>query len=330
LQVSPENCNFALEKKIPGMPSQVKIFSGRAMIPLASKIAKSYGTELGTVVITEFSDGEFQPSFEENIRGKDVFIVQSTFAPAGNLLELLMLIDAARRASARNIIAVIPYFGYARQDRKDKPRVSIASKLIANLLSTAGVQRLITIDLHADQIQGFFDVPVDHLYASSVFIPYLRDLNLPRLTFASPDTGGTRRVAAYAKFLNTDFVICYKQRSKPNEVEKMALVGDVEGRDVVLIDDIVDTAKTLVKAAEIIKSNGASSVRAFCTHPILSQNAVSMIEKSVLSELVVTDTIPLKKQSSKIKVITTADLFAVVIKRVESHESISSLFKFKE
>jgi len=229
------------------MPNQVKIFSGRAMNYLAQLIAKSYGTPLGTVVVTDFCDGEFQPSFEENIRGNDIFIVQSTFAPASNLLELLMLIDAARRASARNIIAVIPYFGYARQDRKDKPRVSIAAKLVANLLSTAGVQRIITIDLHADQIQGFFDVPVDHLYASSIFLPYLRNLNLPKLTMASPDTGGTRRVAAYAKFLNTDFVICYKQRSKPNQVEKMALVGEVEGRDVILVDDIVDTAGTLTK-----------------------------------------------------------------------------------
>jgi ribose-phosphate pyrophosphokinase len=310
--------------------SQVKIFSGRAMNYLAKQIAKSYGTELGTVVVTDFCDGEFQPSFEENIRGKDVFIIQSTFAPANNLLELLMLIDAARRASARNIIAVIPYFGYARQDRKDKPRVSIASKLVANLLSTAGVQRIITIDLHADQIQGFFDVPVDHLYASSIFLPYLRDLNMPKLTFASPDTGGTRRVAAYAKFLNTDFVICYKQRSKPNEVEKMALVGEVEGRDVILVDDIVDTARTLTKAAEIIKANGANSVRAICTHPLLSKNAVETIEKSVLSEIVVTDTIPLQHDCKKIKVLTTADLFSEVIKRVETHESISSLFKFKE
>lgn len=312
------------------MPNQVKIFAGRAMNHLGQKIAETYGTTLGTVVVTDFCDGEFQPSFEENIRGNDIFIVQSTFAPASNLLELLMLIDAARRASARNIIAVIPYFGYARQDRKDKPRVSIASKLIANLLSTAGVQRIITIDLHADQIQGFFDVPVDHVYASSIFLPYIKTLNLPRLTFASPDTGGTRRVAAYAKFLNTDFVICYKQRSKPNEVEKMALVGEVEGRDVILVDDIVDTAGTLTKSAEIIMANGASSVRAVCTHALLSQNAVKRIEQSVLSELVVTDTIPLRKECEKIKVLTTAHLFAEVIKRVESHESISSLFKFGE
>jgi len=312
------------------MPNKVKIFSGRTTQYLAEKIARSYGTELGTVVVTEFCDGEFQPSFEENIRGNDIFIVQSTFAPASNLLELLMLIDAARRASARNIIAVIPYFGFARQDRKDKPRVSIAAKLMANLLSTAGVQRIITIDLHADQIQGFFDVPVDHLFASSIFVPYLKKMNYPNLTMASPDTGGTRRVATYAKFLSTDFVICYKQRGKPNEVTKMALVGDVKGRDVVLVDDIVDTAGTLTKAANIIMDNGASSVRAMCTHPIFSNNALERIEKSPILEMVVTDTIPLKKESNKVKVLSTASLFAEVIKRVESHESISSLFKFGE
>lgn len=312
------------------MPNKVKIFSGRTTQYLAEKIARSYGTELGTVVVTEFCDGEFQPSFEENIRGNDIFIVQSTFAPASNLLELLMLIDAARRASARNIIAVIPYFGFARQDRKDKPRVSIAAKLMANLLSTAGVQRIITIDLHADQIQGFFDVPVDHLFASSIFVPYLKKMNYPNLTMASPDTGGTRRVATYAKFLSTDFVICYKQRGKPNEVTKMALVGDVKGRDVVLVDDIVDTAGTLTKAANIIMDNGANSVRAMCTHPVFSNDALERIEKSPILEMVVTDTIPLKKESNKVKVLSTASLFAEVIKRVESHESISSLFKFGE
>jgi ribose-phosphate pyrophosphokinase len=312
------------------MPNKVKIFSGRTTQYLAEKIARSYGTELGTVVVTEFCDGEFQPSFEENIRGNDIFIVQSTFAPASNLLELLMLIDAARRASARNIIAVIPYFGFARQDRKDKPRVSIAAKLMANLLSTAGVQRILTIDLHADQIQGFFDVPVDHLFASSIFVPYLKKMNYPNLTMASPDTGGTRRVATYAKFLGTDFVICYKQRGKPNEVTKMALVGDVKGRDVILVDDIVDTAGTLTKAATIIMDNGANSVRAMCTHPVFSNNALERIEKSPILEMVVTDTIPLKKESKKVKVLSTASLFAEVIKRVESHESISSLFKFGE
>ena len=241
-----------------------------------------------------------------------------------------MLIDAARRASARNIIAVIPYFGFAHQDRKDKPRVSIAAKLMANLLSTAGVQRIITIDLHADQIQGFFDVPVDHVFASSIFVPYLKKQNFKNLTMASPDTGGTRRVATYAKFMGTDFVICYKQRSKPNEVAKMALVGDVKGRDVVLVDDIVDTAGTLTKAAGIIMENGANSVRAVCTHPLFSNKAIERLEASPILEMVVSDTIPMKRESEKVKVLSTASLFAEVIKRVESHESISSLFKFGE
>lgn len=306
----------------------VNIFSGRASRYLAEKIADLYGKDLGDIILTEFSDGEFQPSFEENIRGHEIFIVQSTFAPADNLLELLMLVDAAKRASAKNIVAVIPYFGFARQDRKDKPRVSIASKLIANLLTAAGVQRIITIDLHADQIQGFFDVPVDHLFASSIFVPYIKQLNLPNLTMASPDTGGTRRAAAYAKMLNTGFVICYKQRAQPNEIETMALIGDVNGKDVVLIDDIIDTANTITKAATLMMDNGANSVRAFCTHPLLTHHAYEHIENSVFTEVVVTDTIPLRKQSSKIRVLTTAKLLADVISRVHNFESISSLFKF--
>jgi ribose-phosphate pyrophosphokinase len=283
---------------------------------------------LGKISLIRFADGEFQPSFDENIRGTDVFLIQSTYAPSDNLLELLMLIDAARRASARSIVAVMPYFGYARQDRKDKPRVSIASKLVANLLSAAGVQRIVTIDLHADQIQGFFDVPVDHLYASSVFIPYLKTLHLNNLTFASPDTGGTRRAGSYAKFFHTDFVVCYKHRAKPNEIERMALVGDVEGRNVILLDDIVDTGGTLCKAAQIIMDNGALSVRAMVTHPLLSGNSYENIEKSSLEELVVTDTIPLHKESPKIRVISTADLLAEVLRRLKKKESISSLFKF--
>ncbi len=310
------------------MAVKIKIFGGRASHYLAEKIAESYGMELGNLIIQEFSDGEFQPSFEENIRGNDVFIVQSTFPPTDNLFELLMLVDAAKRASAKNIVAVMPYFGYARQDRKDKPRVSIASKLVANLLVTAGVTRVVTLDLHADQIQGFFDLPVDHLYASSIFIPYIKELNLENMTFASPDVGGTRRVGSYAKYFHTDFVICYKQRSKPNEVGKMALVGDVEGRDVILLDDIIDTAGTLCKAAGIIMDNGARSVRAMVTHPILSGKAHENIEKSVLQELVVSDTIPLKHENPKIHVLTTAHLFAEVIRRVRKKESISSLFKF--
>ncbi len=310
------------------MASEVKIFSGRGTRYLAQKIATDFGIRLGEVITTDFADGEFQPSFEENIRGDDVFIVQSTFAPADNLMELLLLIDGARRASARRIVAVIPYFGMARQDRKDKPRVPIASKLAANLLTAAGVDRIITIDLHADQIQGFFDIPVDHLFASSIFIPYIKQLGLENLTFASPDTGGTRRAAVYAKILNTGFVICYKQRAKPNEVEKMYIIGDVKNKDVVLLDDIIDTAGTITMAANIIMENGASSVRAFCTHPILSKNAVERIEQSAFTEVVVTDTIPLKVESPKIRVLSTAGLLSDVIKRVHNYESISSLFRF--
>lgn len=306
----------------------VSIFSGRASKYLAHKIAENYGTTLGESIVVDFSDGEFQPSFEENVRGRDVFLVQSTFAPTENLFELLLMVDAARRASARKIIAVIPYFGFARQDRKDKPRVSIAAKMVANLLTSTGVSRLITIDLHADQIQGFFDVPVDHLYASNIFVPYIESLNLPNLTMASPDTGGTRRAASYAKMLNTGFVICYKQRAKPNVVEIMSLIGDVKDRDVILIDDIIDTAGSITKAGQLIMDNGAKSVRAFCTHAVFSGDALKCIEDSPFTEVVVTDTIPLKVQHEKVKVLTTAGLFAEVIRRVENYESISSLFKF--
>ncbi len=311
------------------MATKALIFSGRATKYLAEKIAEKYGHPLGNVVVTDFSDGEFQPSFEENIRGRDVFIVQSTFAPSDNLFELLMLIDAARRASAKRIVAVIPYFGLARQDRKDKPRVSVAAKLVANLLTAAGVQRIVTIDLHADQIQGFFDVPVDHIYASSIFTSYIKELNLPDLIMASPDTGGTRRAAAYAKHLNTGFVICYKQRSKPNEIGRMELVGDVEGKDVVLMDDIIDTAGSITKAGNLIMDRGAASVRAFCTHPVFSGEAYERIENSQFSEVVVTDTIPLRRESSKIKVLSTAELFAEVINRALKTKSISSLYHFK-
>jgi len=311
------------------MAQEVKIFSGRATRYLAENIAHSFGIKLGEVMVTVFKDGEFTTSYEENLRGNDVYIVQSTFPPAANLFELLLLVDAAKRASARQITAVIPYFGFARQDRKDKPRVPISAKLIANLLTAAGVQRLITIDLHADQIQGFFDLPVDHLYASSIFVPYIETLNLPNLMFASPDTGGTRRAASYAKALNTGFVICYKQRSKANTVESMSLIGDVRGKDVILLDDIIDTAGTITKAARIMIDSGASSVRAFCTHPILSGEAYELIEKSPFTEVVVTDTIPVKQESPKIKVLSTASLLADVIKRAHNYESISSLFKLK-
>ncbi|MGN0088160.1 MAG: ribose-phosphate pyrophosphokinase [Candidatus Limimorpha sp.] len=304
----------------------VSIFSGRATRYLADKIAYYYGKPLGTCNVTVFADGEFQPSFEENLRGRDVFLIQSTFPPTENLMELLMMIDAAKRASARRIIAVIPYFGFARQDRKDRPRISIAAKLVANLLQTAGVTRVITMDIHADQIQGFFDIPVDNLFASRIFVPYIESLKLKDPIIASPDAGGTRRAASYAKMLDTVFCICHKQRSKPNEIEKMILIGDVKDRDVILVDDIIDTAGTITRAGQLLKDNGARSVRAMATHPILSGSAMERLDNSVFDEVVVTDTIPLHNPSSKIRVISTAELLAEVIKRVENYESLSELF----
>jgi ribose-phosphate pyrophosphokinase len=310
------------------MASVVNIFSGQASRYLAERIAASYGKKLGNVKVTHFSDGEFQPSFEETVRGNELFIIQSTFAPADNLLELLLMIDAAKRASAKSIVAVIPYYGFARQDRKDKPRVSVGAKLIANLLTAAGVNRIITMDLHSDQIQGFFDLPVDHMYASSIIIPYLQKLGLPRLAIASPDTGGTKRAAAYAKFLNCDLVICFKQRAKANVIKEMTLIGEVRGKDVVIIDDIIDTGGTITKAAQMMMDEGANSVRCACTHPILSGEAFGLLEKSPLCEIIVTDTIPLKKPHQKITVLTTADLFADVIGRVHNYESISTHFEF--
>jgi len=277
-----------------------------------------------------FSDGEFQPAYEDTIRGKEIFIIQSTHTPADNLLELLMMIDAAKRASAKRVIAVIPYYGYARQDRKDKPRVPITSKLIADLISTAGVDRLVTMDLHADQIQAYFNIPVDHLYASTIFVPYLINQNIPNLTIAAPDTGGTRRAAVYAKFANADLAITFKQRSreKVNQVDHMTLIGDVKDRNVVIVDDIIDTAGTIVKAAEMMLDNGAASVRAMCTHAILSGHAYDRIEKSNLTELFVTDTVPLKRESPKIVVLSVAELLADVIKRVSKNMSISGHFRF--
>lgn len=308
------------------MSNPVKIFSGSSSRYLAEKIAASYGQELGKVAIFRFSDGEFQPSYEETVRGSDVFIIQSTFPPTENLFELLLMIDAAKRASANQIIAVMPYFGYARQDRKDKPRVAIGAKLVANLLSAAGATRIVTMDLHADQIQGFFDFPVDHLYASSIFLPYIQSLNLPNLTMAAPDMGGTKRANAYAKYLKTDIVICYKQRSRANVIDSMTLIGDVEGRDIMLVDDLIDTGGTLTKAADMMLERGAKSVRAVCTHAVLSGKAYDNIEKSGLTELIVTNTIPLSRESSKIKVLSVADLFAKVLHSVSSNESISSNF----
>jgi ribose-phosphate pyrophosphokinase len=300
-----------------------KIFSGRSSRKIALSICKAYGTELGDETVIEFSDGEFEPSFDESIRGADIFLIQSTMPPADNLMELLLMIDAARRASAYKINAVIPYFGYARQDKKGKPRVPIGAKLIANLLTSAGVDRVLTMDLHADQIQGFFDIPVDHLYSSSVFIPYIQSLNLPNLTIASPDMGGSNRANTYAKFLNSEIVVCYKHREKANEVGKMLLIGDVKGKDVVLVDDMVDTAGTLTKAAEVMIESGANSVRAICTHGVFSGPAYERIDKSPLIEIAVTDTILKDHQSDKVNIISIADLFASSIEAVLKNESIS-------
>jgi ribose-phosphate pyrophosphokinase len=308
------------------MARQVKIFSGTTSRYLAEQIAEHYGTPLGEVTVSHFSDGEFSPSFDESVRGCDVFLIQSTFSPVDNLVELLLMIDAAKRASAHYITAVIPYFGYARSDRKDKPRVAIASKLVANLLTAAGVTRVMTMDLHAPQIQGFFDVPVDHLDASSIFVPYIRSLQLDNLLVAAPDMGGVHRAREYAKFFNAEMAICDKHRKRANEVESMQLIGDVAGKNVVLVDDIVDTAGTLSKAAQLIIDNGALSVRAFCTHPVLSGRAYERINESLLNELIVCDTIPLKKKSSKIIALPSAELFAKAIHKVYAYESISPLF----
>ncbi len=293
---------------------------------LADSIAKGFGTNLGNVNIINFSDGEMQTSFEESIRGQAVFVVQSTFPPAENLMELLLMIDAAKRASAKEIIAVIPYFGYARQDRKDQPRVAIGAKLVADMLAAAGASRVITMDLHADQIQGFFNMPVDHLYASTMFLPYIQGLNLPKLTIAAPDMGGSKRANAYAKHLKCEIVICYKQRTKANVIDHMTAIGEIEGRDIILLDDMVDTGGTLCKAADMMIERGATSVRAMCTHPLLSGKAYENIEKSKITELIVTDTIPLKQESSKIKVLSVSELFARVIHNVHHYESISSHF----
>ena len=303
-----------------------KLFACSQSVELAKKIAKEYDAELGNVITTKFSDGEFQPAFEESVRGRRIFLIGSTFPNADNLMEMLLMLDAAKRASARHITAVIPYFGWARQDRKDKPRVPIAAKMIAKLLESAGATRIVTMDLHADQIQGFFEIPVDHLYASTIFLPYLKTLNLDNLTIASPDMGGSKRAYAYAKHMQSDVVICYKQRAKANVISHMELIGNVEGKNVVLVDDMVDTAGTLTKAADLMIERGALSVRAICTHAILSGNAYDNIEKSQLRELIVTDSIPLINSSSKIKVLSCADLFADVMKKVHNNESISSNF----
>ena len=306
--------------------SSFMVFSGTKSKYLTEKICESLGKPMGNLVITHFADGEFSVSYEESIRGRDVFLVQSTFPNSDNLMELLLMIDAAKRASARHIIAVIPYFGWARQDRKDKPRVSIGAKLVADLLSVAGIDRLITMDLHADQEQGFFDVPVDHLYASSILLPYIKSLNLDNLCIATPDVGGSKRANTYAKYLYCPLVLCNKSRVKANEVATMPVIGDVKGKNVVLVDDMVDTAGSITKAAQIMKDNGALSVRAVASHCVMSDPATQRIEDSVLEEMVFTDSIPYTKQSSKVKQITVADIFAETIRRVENNESISSQY----
>lgn len=308
------------------MESQVRIFSGTNTKYLASSIAESYGVQLGKVEVRRFSDGEICPVILESIRGDYVFLVQSTIAPTDNLFELLLLIDSARRASAEYITAVIPYFGFARQDRKDKPRVPIAAKLIANLLTAAGANRIMTMDLHAPQIQGFFDIPVDHLESSTIFIPYIKAMDLHDITFAAPDVGGVNRARSYAIHFNKEMVICDKYRKRPNEISAMTVIGDVTGRNVIICDDIIDTGNTLANAADLMLSKGAKSVRALITHPVLSGKAYENIEKSSLTEVVVCDTIPLKQTSPKIKVLSVAELFATAIRNMYEHKSITSLF----
>ena len=309
------------------MNRKVKFFAGRNTIDLAAKIAEEFGSCLSYSSLVCFSDGEFEPSFDETVRGADVYIVQSTNPPSDNLFELLLMIDAAKRASAATITAVIPYFGYARQDKKGKPRVPIGAKLVANLLSASSVNRVMTIDLHADQIQGFFEVPVDHLYASELFIEDIQNLNLKNLIIASPDMGGSKRANVYAKLLNSGVVICYKERAKANEIGEMKVLGDVKGKDVVIIDDMVDTAGTLTKAADLMVKIGATSVRAYCTHAVLSGDAYSRLEKSALAELVITDTIPKDSNSSKLRVISVASFLAQTIGSVVANQSISSKWR---
>src|SRR5210317_565041 len=311
---------------MPYIQPEPKIFACTQSQALAEKIAESFGAPIGKVITSTYSDGEFQPSFEESVRGSRVFIIGSTHPGSDHLMEMLLMLDAAKRASARHITAVLPYYGWARQDRKDKPRVPIAAKLVAKMLETAGATRIITMDLHADQIQGFFEKPVDHLFASTIFLPHLKQLNLPNLCMASPDMGGSKRAYTYSKALESDVVICYKQREKANVISHMELIGEVTGKNVVLVDDMVDTAGTLTKAADLMVERGALSVRAICTHPVLSGEAYNRIENSKLEELIVTDSIPLRQQSNKIRVLESAQLIADVMQRVHANKSISCKF----
>ena len=306
--------------------SSFLVFSGTATRYLAERICQSLGCPLGKLQITKFSDGEFAVSYEESIRGRDIFLVQSTFPSSDNLMELLLMIDAAKRASARTINAVIPYFGWARQDRKDKPRVSIGAKLVADLLSAAGVNRVITMDLHADQIQGFFDVPVDHLYASNVILPYLQSLKLDELVIASPDVGGSKRANTYAKYLGCPLVLCNKTRARANVVASMQIIGEVEGKNVVIIDDMVDTAGTITKAADLMKENGALTVRACASHCVMSGPASDRVQASALEEIVFTDSIPYTQRCAKVKQLSVAEMFAEAIQRVIDNKSISDLY----
>ena len=306
--------------------SDVKIFSATKSKYLSDKIAEYYGRPLGDIKMTHFSDGEMHPTINESVRGAYVFFIASTFAPADNIMELLLMIDAAKRASASYITAVIPYFGYARQDRKDKPRVPISAKMIADLLEKVGANRIMTMELHADQLQGFFNIPVDHLKSDAIFLPYLQEQDLTNVIFASPDVGAVKRARIYSNHFGKNLVICDKYRKKANEIAEMTVIGDVKGADVILVDDLVDTAGTLCRAAKIIKEHGANSVRALCTHPVFSGKAYENIEDSELEEVIVCDTIPLKKESSKITVLTTSKLFARAIRNVHEHRSISALF----
>lgn len=308
------------------LKAPIKFFAGRESKYIGEQIAQKFGVELGKSSVTVFSDGEFQPSFDETVRGCSVFLIQSTFPPVDNLMELLLMADAAKRASAYKVIAVIPYFGWARQDRKDKPRVSIGAKLVADLIMKSGIDRVMTMDLHADQIQGFFNIPVDHIYGSAIFVPYIKSLNLDNLVVAAPDMGGSKRANAYSRFLGCDMVICYKLRKLANQVDHISMIGDVKDKNVIILDDMVDTAGTISIASEMMMNKGAKSIRVIATHPVLSGKAFERIEASPITELIVTDSIPLKQQTSKIKVLTIADLFADVIKKVYNYESISPTF----